>query len=320
MAFTNFGYFNQSTVGAPTLSGTDGDLYTLLHYAFTTVSNWTRIFNAGTPDFQAVWQPASGGATPVVCIQDNATASGNARLAVMRLAESASAVTTYADPCPTVAQSANSACNWMKSTVASATTRDYHCVVWETGLILCVNVGGVTDVWETYFVGKCFQRLSSLNDPWPWAILVRNSAAFTATLIATQGTSNFPTTALGKVFMLRNAQGTIKSEYGWVEGRSATWGLTTGAAAAGGGYLGTVDKCKTLLIANGASTTALGPNPLISRLCIPQLRTCLHSNYAGVTMTDNVDDGSHTAVLIKADNTHALWLETSNLDSGFPAG
>jgi len=322
MAFTNFGYFNQSSGGAPTLSGTAGDLYTLIRYACLTISNWASLFTTGSPTFATVLQPAAGGALPVITVQDNATTSGDARLATVRLAESASSSTAYTDPTPTVAQVSNAAANWMKSTIASATTRDYHCAVWETGLLLAVKVAGNIDQWEIYFIGKCFQLLSSVQDPYPWALFTRNSSLFTITILNGQNTSAASIVAAsGKLFFMRNAQGTIKSEQGNVDGNTGnSFGNCPGTAAAGGAYLSSVNYKKTLLSAGGSATTTPGAQPIVQRLCVPQLYAGMHSGYSGITETDNINNGSHTLQLLRASTSIAVIMETSNTFSGYPAG
>ena len=162
MALANYGYFNNLSPGAPALTNVAGDMYTLIHYALTTISNWTRTFNAGTPNFRAVWQPAAGGTSPVLVCKDNATDSGDQRLCVVRLAESASAVTTYTDPVPQVAQVADSLSNWLKNTTTTGAARDYHCVVWATGIILAIKTSGSTDVWDLFFACKSFIRFTSV--------------------------------------------------------------------------------------------------------------------------------------------------------------
>lgn len=254
-------------------------------------------------------------------IQDSAAASGDARIALVRMAESASAVTTYTDPFPTVALVANASCNWMKSNTASATTRDYHCVVWETGIVLAIKVSGTIDVWEVFTAGKCFSKYNSTDDPYPWHMRVRNSSnAATVSVLGSEATSSLPTTAQGKTWLMRNAQGTIKSEAGVMSGPGSSIGVCTNCQSAGGGYLNTVDYAKLPIIANGASSTTTGGNPILNRLCIPQIYQGLHSGYGGVGEGDNINNGSHTLILLRASASIACVLETSNLFSGYPAG
>lgn len=318
--FTNFGYFNQSSSGAPSLTTTNGSFNALFHYALTTISNWTRTQHDAT-NFRDVWQPAAGGATPVLICKHNSADSGDARLAVVRMAESASSTTAFTDPFPTVTQAADTLANWMISTAAS-TTRDYHCVVWETGILLFVRTTGTTDVWEVYFAGKAFTRFSSTDDPYPWMCWVRGAATFGASNILTQTTNPIPTTPNGRSYAMRNPQGTIKSEQGTIDypATSGLGNMGSTVPAAGGGYLGTIDRQKVLVHTDGSSTLSVGSTTIVRRFAIPQLYVPLHGGYTGIGEADTINDGSHTLLLLRASGSTALILETSNLFTGYPAG
>lgn len=322
MAFTNFGYFNNNSVGAQTLRPVNGDLNALIHYALTTVSNWTRLYHDGT-NFRDVWQPAAGG--PVFICKHNSSDSGDARLAVVRMAESASSTTSYTDPFPNVLQQADSVCNWLLSSTSGTTARDYHCTVWETGLLLSVRYSGQTDIWETMGFGKAFTRFSSTDDPYPWMIGVRNSSnASTNALVFGGGCSTnsaIPSSGTYRFFAMRNAAGTIKSSVLQADGRGSGIGNAgTNANSAGGGYLSVFEREKLRFHDMGNSTTSSPVSPILARLCFPQIYVGAHSGYTGVTESDNIDDGSHTLQLLRNSTTNAVVMETSNAFSGYPAG
>jgi hypothetical protein len=322
MAFTNLGYFNSSSPGAPTLRPVNGDLNALLHYALTTISNWTRLYHDGT-NFRDVWQPAAGGASPVLICKHNSADSGDARLAVVRMAESASSTTSYTDAFPTVLQVADTSCNWLVSNTSGTTARDYHCVVWETGIVLAVRVTGQTDVWEIYLAGKAFSRFSSTDDPYPWMIGVRASTNTSTINAIANATCNptIPSSGYYRFFAMRNPAGSLKSCCLHPEGRGSGLGNAgTNPASAGASYLGTIDRAKVRFHDMNSTTTALGTPPILSRLCFPQVYVGEHSFYSGVTESDSVSDGSHSLQLLRNGTSVAWLLETGNNFTGYPAG
>lgn len=322
MAFTNFGYFNSASAGAPALRPVNGDLNALIDYALTTISNWTRPYHDGT-NFRDVWQPAAGG--PVFICKHNSTDSGDARLAVVRLAESATSTTSYTDPFPTATQVADTSANWLVSNTSGTTARDYHCVVWETGFLLSVRCSGQTDVWETMGFGKAFSRFSSTDDPYPWMIGVRNSSNTSSVgLVFGSGcgtNSTIPSSGTYRFFAMRNAAGTIKSSVLQADGRGSTIGSVGGSpSSAGAGYLLAFEREKIRFHDMGNSTTSAPVSPILSRLCFPQIYAGAHVLYVGVSESDNIDDGSHTLQLLRNNTANAVVMETSNLFTGYPAG
>lgn len=313
MAFSNFAYLNASSSGATRNSGTNGDGNGLFDWGLRSNSNWVRVFHDGT-NFIDEYQPAAGG--PILSIRHNSAVSGNAGLITVRLAESQSSG-TLTDPVPQTGQVADASCTWMASNAASTTTRDFHMLVWETGLIYLSKYGGTTDQWELGYACKGVGRYAA-DTTYPWVIGVRNLTGVASIALINQTTSASPSN-VAKNFFLRNIAATIKSEYAVAAGAGTSLGVVSNAAAIGSGYGGTIDRRKVTVTGNGSNTTTIGSQPVMDRIAIPQLWTPLHSSLAGIGENDTITDGSSTFLLLRNGNNGVL-LQTSNDWSGYPGG
>lgn len=113
-----FHLVRSTDVGAPTLSGTAGDLITVLDYCLVTTAGWTKLYS-GTN--KAAYQYT--GSHPILRVND--TGSINARIASFRAFESMTDVDTGINPFPTVAQLVNGTYA-LKSTLLSSSTRPWN--------------------------------------------------------------------------------------------------------------------------------------------------------------------------------------------------
>lgn len=327
MAFTNFHYTTNVTnaISTPTgvcsaqrNSGTNGDLNALIHLALTSGSNWARTFNDGT-NFYSTWAPSAGGA--ILHAHHNSAQSGLAGLAVVRGAESASGFNTLTDAFPQPAQLGDTLANWLASNTASTTSRDFHIVAWESGIIYATKYSGAIDTWEIGYFAKCPSRYGAGDATYPWLCGVRNIATASTTQLANQSAASVPTggASAGKNYWMRNIQGTIKGELAGVSqpGPGATLGAVAALPAAAGGYGSSVDKRRLAVHANGSNTTINGSQPLIDRCAIPQLWVPLHSSYAGLGEGDLITEGSAQYILLKGGGG-AVLLEITNTWPGYP--
>lgn len=134
--------YKSTDTSAPTLSGTAGDLVTLLDailvngYGTQPAAGWTKAFS-GT---NAAAYLAAGGNQFYLDVNDNGPGAGGAREARMRGYEAMTAVSTGTNPFPTVAQlAAGLVCR--KSAALSATTRTWVAVADDRTLYLFVDPG-----------------------------------------------------------------------------------------------------------------------------------------------------------------------------------
>lgn len=308
MAFTNFAYTNQSSGVCSGMrnSGTNGDLCALLHTALTSGSNWVRTYNTAN---KMCWQPAAGG--PVLMCNHNSAVSGHAGLATIRLAESESGG-VLTDPCPTVAQVANNACNWLISNTASTTTCDFHIVAWETGLIYASRFSGYPDTWDIGWCVKTIPRFGG-DTTYNWAIGTRSSTfAYIPTLTGCS-TSPVPSTSNLRTLFLRDIAGALKSEWATVSARGTSMGNVGNVPAIRGGYGSSVDRMRVCLHGNSSTVGAsLGSQTVIDRGCIPQLWMPVHSSLTGVSDSDVISDGSSQFVLLKNGSDNGVLLRITN--------
>lgn len=318
MAFTNFAYLTPASSGATRNSGTNGDLNALLDWALTGNSNWVRLYHDGT-NFYDVWQPAAGG--PCLTVHHNSAQSGSPQRSVVRMCESASGASTYTDPFPTVAQVADTSSNWLVSSLSNTTTRDFHILVWETGIIYATKYSGVTDRWEMGYALQCPSRFAS-DTTNNWICGVTNNAAPSGGDIIAQNVTTVPagSTQANVNFWMRNAQGTIKSERGNIGAPGSILGVVSGCPAITAGFGSAIERRKVMAHGIGSSTTTLGASAIIDRGVIPQMWAPLHSALTGIGEADTITDGSSTFILLKSVAGGGVLLQTSNDWTGYPNG
>jgi hypothetical protein len=319
MAFSHWAYLNQSSSGAPRNSGTNGDLTALLQWALVTNSNWSSVYDDGlSPVKKRIWQPNGGG--PVfMCNHDNAV-SGGATLALVRMAESQSGG-TLTDPFPTVVQNADGTSNWMPSSAASTTTRDFHIVVWETGLIYASRASGTANTWEIGYLAKCDSRYGAADSTYSWMIGNRNINTTAFTMLGQAG-NPVPTIAVQRNFAMRNVLGTIKSEYCVPD-----YPLTTGGSGSFTGMPGATsvpdaafERKKFLFHAAGTASGTTGALASIDRFCVPFLWWLPTSTLVGFGETDVYTDASGATFVLLKSGTNGMLLQTSNDWTGYPGG
>lgn len=314
MAFSNFAYTNPSSGVCSGMrnSGTNGDLAALLDTALTSGSNWTKVYDTTN---QKIWQPAAGG--PVLMVNHDSASSGNAGLAVVRLAESQSGG-TLTDECPKTTQVGDVNCNWLVSSAANTTTRDFHIVAWETGVIYASKYSGTTNLWEIGFAMQCISRFAG-DTTYNWAIGTRAvSAEYFASLI-TVNTNPQPSATGVKVFALRDVTASLKSEYLTVNGRDTSLGVVSSAPAIRAGVGNSVDRERVCFHGNSSTTASLGSATVVMRLCAPQLWAPVHSSLAGVSEADTILDGSSQFVLLKNSGNGVLLRITNDEVATFPS-
>jgi len=126
--------FTSADSGAPTLNGVNGSWINVLDWIVVTKGGGTKVYS-GTN--KAIYQLAGGGMYLRI-VHDSAVSSA-ANLATVRSCEGATGVDTYTDPCPTVAQRADTVSVWAASSTANSTARTYRGVITDNILIIVVQ-------------------------------------------------------------------------------------------------------------------------------------------------------------------------------------
>lgn len=195
----SFYSFTSADSGAPTLTGQNGSLVTLLDWVLVTKGGWTKSFS-GTN--KAIYRAPSGNRFPLRVVHDSAV-SGSATRATVRGCESATGIDTVTDPFPTVAQASDNNANWVVSNTSDATARSYWGVVSDTWLWLFVAYN--TNICQGMFYGDCAPTFS--GDTYATLIYSQNST------VATPSFWNLPgaVAASPRWFWARSFDGTVKS-------------------------------------------------------------------------------------------------------------
>lgn len=292
-------HVNESTGGAPNagrISGTAGDLYSMLKYAVQ-LNSWTVDFDDAV-NFGLILRPATGNRFRLFVL-DNATASGAATLTLVRGCESATAATTagITDPFPTVALVANGSATWLKSSTANTTARAFDIWVGTTWLIYAVNFGGTSNVWEWHFFGDCPPSLS--GDSYNTLCTSRNSASAATAVMWSSGTNVFAGTS--KAYFCRSYDGTVKSTFAGFQVLAASLGNVGNASQAFLGPTTGLDTDKIPISCAGAqSTTPAAAIGLVTRAWLPNILNPLHLGKQATTPNtrDTFSDTAYNASFV----------------------
>lgn len=317
-----------ATPGAPRNSGTNGDLNALMNWALPQ-AGWTRDYNnAGTNE--SVFRPPNGIRNRLYVRHDSA-ASGFAGLAVVRACESATAYNALVDPFPTVAQVADTNCNWAVSTAASTASRPFVILLTDVGVAYFSAISGAADNFDFGLFTDCAARYGA--DNYASVIHVRDSTSTSATIgmntPTTPSANSSSTTNVGKPFFMRNITGTVKSSRAIFYGAGAntatpSLGIAPSASIISSGYGGTVDRQKLLLTDSDSQSTTVGGSPIIGRAAVPNVWQTMHSSLAGRGQADTITDAAYnpaaTFTLLKSTLGYGAVIENTNTWTGYPAG
>jgi hypothetical protein len=288
--------------GATRNAGTNGDLVTLLDWALAQKS-WAIEYTAAN---QRIYRAASGNRHRVQVLHDSGV-SGAAQRAVVRGCENATNTTTLTDPFPTVAQVANTSCNWLVSTTADTTTRPFYLIVDDTWFVYLSQSGATT--WSMGFFGDA--PGAEAGDTYATAIVQRNSAANTVITWPAPQVAVSP--GLQTVHWCRDRSGATKATTGSLWGMG-TFGSIASQPAARAGYANRVRREKVGMTCTGSATTT--PNSLVidRRGWLPHVWNPLHVGIGtlveGDTMTDSAYHASANFSVMTLASGFAL-LETS---------
>lgn len=270
-------HLTEASSGAPTLSGTDGALVAIMDWALVQ-NGWAIEATSGN---YRVYRPGSGNRFRL-CMRDESAGSGQAYLTVVRAAENFVSATSWTDPSPTVAEQADSASVWIKSTTASATARNYDIFLSPTWVMFFCNLGGSSNVWEFHFFGDVSPALA--GDSYNTIILVRGTNS-TSVQWGSCAAANFTTSTM-PWYWVRSYDGTVKASRGSPMTNSNGLGNMVNAQNAQASPTSGIDTNKISLCDIGAGSgtpTAIG---LPIRGYLPNLRNPLHNGRGSVNARD----------------------------------
>lgn len=324
--FTHFTRITQATAGAQRISGTQGDMTTFLDDLLVTRTGWSILFTATN---ERIYQAPSGNRFPLY-VNDNSAFTGDARITVVRACASASAISTFVDPFPTTAQVVDASCNWIKSSTAATTARNYYAYAFDWGFYLCINYNGVANNYPVSGYTDFVPRIS--GDLWATVVFTRNGlfAASTTGIngintIASPGANSGASSLL---YQCRNATGAIKSSracfHGLGDSATSLLGIASDTPIILAGPGNSIDMIQTGitdLAATGASTGAIA---CINRGYMPNMRTPVHSALTGVDETGDFEQASHDPLarfrLFKVTSGGGIIIEETNTWLGTSTG
>lgn len=290
-------HLTEASSGAPVCSGQNGALVAIMDWALVQ-NGWTIDFSTGNA---RIYRAASGNRFRLH-MNDDSSASGDARLCLVRGCESASSATALTDPFPLVSQVADNASNWLKSTVASATARNYDVYVGTTFVIFAVNSGGGSNAWDVFMFGDCTPTQS--GDTYSTICFVRNSTGAGQAVANACGTATVAVNAFW--YFTRSFDGTVKSTLAaaWVESSTSGSAIPFGAAGAsvGAAFTGPttgLDWEKVPLICAGAQSTTISTSKgLPMRAWLPNILNPIHNGNGTANARDTFSDTAYDAAFV----------------------
>lgn len=301
-------YLTQASGGAQRCSGTYGDATTLFDWAVSGRHGWTT---AHTGTNERVYQSTAG---HLMYVNHKSADSGNARLFIVRGCESATSVSAHTDEYPTVAQLANTSCNWLASSTADTTARDYIFLVGPDFVFFASKYDGAQ--WDWGFFGQVPAQYS--GDSYNVICTSRNTTGVVSSMLGSGfgSISNGTNVQTNRIYWKRDITGAIKSErgnlcaFGQYPG-----GSLTGAPAVLGGYLNGIARQKMGLSSFGSSTTSSGVTALMNRGWLPNIWQPLHNGLGSMTDADTFTDSAYNASASFRPivySTYALFVETTD--------
>lgn len=220
--------------------------------------------------------------------------SGAAQLSVARGCENASAAApaSITDPFPTVAKTADGSANWIKSSTANTTARNFDLYIATTWVSYYVNFAGTTNIWDFGWFGDTSPCVS--GDPYA-SLCVNRNVATTATISnALDGTSS----ATGNLSynFTRSFDGTVKSTTGGIWAQiTGKMGTITSAPQAQGGPTTGIDRFKSVTLDTGTATSTMSTTGFPQRAYLPNFWVPLHGGRGTLNTRDTFTDTSYNA-------------------------
>lgn len=297
----------QASSGAPAMEGVNGSMNAVLNWALTHTSlgadAWAREFHNG-PTNESIFRAASGNRFRLY-VRHDSSASGGAQRCIIRGCESASAYNTRTDEFPTSSQVPDSQSNWLASSTADGTDRNYIVLVSATWVALFVQADGTS--WEMGFFGDVLGGES--GDAYDTMCMVRNVTTTSVTL-AVHPLQNVPTST-STVFWARDISGAFKSSRGWLQSSGTSIGTCGTTPAYKGGYNNAIRREKISIGCIGSATTTTGTMVMMRRGWLPNIWQPLHSGIGGV---GNGDTGADTPYHASS-SFRILWSQATGTTS-----
>jgi len=309
----------QASASAPACEGVNGSLNAVVNFCVTHTSlgagAWAREFNNAATN-ESIFRPASGNRFRLYLRHDS-VASGSATRCIARGCESASAYNLRTDEFPLAAQVADASANWVPSTTADGTDRNYIAIVTETFLLLFIRVDGTT--FEMCFFGDVPGTESA--DTYDTFITCRQTTVTTiASNVSGSLISNIgaiPTAGCG--FWARSIDGSIKSTRGFFLASGTALGTVINAPAMKVGYSNRIVREKISIGCGGSQSTTVGVLHILRRGWLPNVWQPQHNGRGGVASEDTAADTPYSASalfrIISAGGAAANSLITEESDT-----
>lgn len=285
-------YITSADVGAPALTGQNGSGVAVVTY----IAGIAGLSVAYTGTNRCIIIMPNG--DPIRFHHDSA-ASGDARLMIVRAAESATGIDTLVDPFPLVSQVPDSQCNWLMSSTASAVARSWWALVDTTHgffwfVVDIINtagtVAGFVGGGGMYFGGQSLLAADSYCSFITTKLDATNNASGAAFNWA--GLPN----QSAKLFWKRTRDGTIKSPRGFV----GPYGNATTLSVTSGPFYPDPDDGKyrreRMFVGDTYSQgTFAGISPEVKRAWVPHMWFPQHAinGYSGINVGDTFTDGAY---------------------------
>ena len=299
---------DENTAGAPSLVSANGSLTSLLRWALP-ILGWTVEF--GPTGNNAVFRGGAGNRLRLH-VRHDSSISGNASLAYVRGAHTATSATAVDSPFPTAAQVPNTSSSW-RTGKADNSTDPSRFVIAGNNQFFHYFTHKPSYGWEWQFFGLV---PTDVPNNYETVIRVRNDTTYySSTSLGTPGSPN--PSYDSKTFWARGINATTVSVHGILDLPSAAVGRVGNTPLMQGGYQNRILREKIAVHDFGSVNTTPGVLCIPKRGWLPNVWNPIHSGLGGAmsdgdTFTDSVYNPAASFRVLDAPSSGTLILETTD--------
>lgn len=268
---------NQSSSGAPTLSGTIGALAAVLDWALVQ-AGWTILYSSSNA---RIYETVNG---LLLHINDD-----NAQFCTVRGVEAAAGATSFTDPYPTVAQHAVSV--WRKSSLSSGAAINFDIAITDDCVVLVTEYSASSMISDLGVFGR---PVTPYDDTFASLLVSRKTTSASSSFDSMSAMESSTEGGGGtEIYWMRDVTGATKSTTGKLYLSGSRLGVVSGMPVARGGYQNMIVREPVAVNDSGSVSVTSGVLALSRRGYIPHLWSGVHNGPDTLTPANTFEDSAY---------------------------